>query len=81
MTIHAVYQNGVFLPTEPVELPESCHVELVVHKYRTPNSQSPEVMPLAKLAAIASEHPENPDLPNDLASQHDHYLYGMAKRP
>lgn len=26
-TIHAVFENGVFRPTEPVELPESCRVE------------------------------------------------------
>jgi predicted DNA-binding antitoxin AbrB/MazE fold protein len=26
-TVHAIYENGVFRPTEPVELPEACHVE------------------------------------------------------
>jgi hypothetical protein len=26
-TIHATYENGVFRPKEPVELPESCEVE------------------------------------------------------
>ena len=26
--IHAVYENGVFRPTEPVDLPESSKVEL-----------------------------------------------------
>ena len=25
--IHAIYEGGVFRPTEPVVLPESCHVE------------------------------------------------------
>lgn len=25
--IHAVFENGVFRPTQPVELPENCHVE------------------------------------------------------
>jgi predicted DNA-binding antitoxin AbrB/MazE fold protein len=25
--IHAVYENGVFTPTEPVALPDSCEVE------------------------------------------------------
>jgi hypothetical protein len=32
------------------------------------------------LAALAGEHPDNPDLPADLAAQHDHYLYGTPKR-
>lgn len=26
-TVHAVYENGVFKPTEPVALPEACEVE------------------------------------------------------
>lgn len=25
--IHAIYENGVFRPTEPVELPDRCRVE------------------------------------------------------
>jgi len=28
--IHAVYENGVFRPTDPVDLPESSEVELRV---------------------------------------------------
>lgn len=26
-TIHAVFENGVFRPTQPVDLPEPCEVE------------------------------------------------------
>lgn len=26
-TIHAIYENGVFRPTEPVDLPEKSHVK------------------------------------------------------
>jgi predicted DNA-binding antitoxin AbrB/MazE fold protein len=26
--IHAIYEHGVFRPTEPVDLPEACEVEL-----------------------------------------------------
>ena len=32
MTIHAVYENGVFRPVEPVDLPEHCEVEVEVRK-------------------------------------------------
>ncbi|MEX0867345.1 MAG: antitoxin family protein [Pirellulales bacterium] len=28
-TVYAVFENGVFRPTEPVELPEHCQVEFV----------------------------------------------------
>ncbi|MGL4513888.1 MAG: antitoxin family protein [Lacipirellulaceae bacterium] len=28
-TVQAVFENGMFRPTEPVELPENCRVEFV----------------------------------------------------
>jgi len=80
MVIHAVYENGVFRPNEPVELPESCQVELVLREKSAVDSRTIAGVPLANLAAIAASHPPNPDAPSDLASQHDHYLYGTAKR-
>jgi predicted DNA-binding antitoxin AbrB/MazE fold protein len=80
MVIYAVYENGVFRPTVPVELPESCPVKLVVNREARVNSQASPTAPLSKLAAIAAEHSENPNLPTDLAEQHDHYLYGTPKR-
>ena len=80
MVILAVYENGVFRPTEPVELPESCPVRLVVDQETRANSPATTGAPLAALAAIAAAHRENPNLPTDLAEQHDHYLYGTPKR-
>ena len=80
MVIHAVYENGVFRPNEPVELPESCQVELVLREKSAVDSRTIAGAPLTNLAAIAAAHPQNPDAPSDLASQHDHYLYGTAKR-
>jgi predicted DNA-binding antitoxin AbrB/MazE fold protein len=80
MVVHAIYENGVFRPTEPVELPESCQVELLIQQQAPADSHVSTNAPLAGLAAIAAAHPENPDLPADLAAQHDHYLYGTARR-
>jgi predicted DNA-binding antitoxin AbrB/MazE fold protein len=80
MVVHAVYENGVFRPTDPVELPENCQVALVVQKTPQVEPRANEAAPLSKLAALAGEHPENPNLPADLAAQHDHYLYGTPKR-
>lgn len=77
-TIHAVYENGVFRPTVPVELPDNCEVELTVS---TEADRGNDKTPLQRLADIASQFPENPDLPTDMAVQHDHYLYGTPKRP
>jgi len=40
-TIHAVFENGVFRPIQPVELPEASHVEfeprLIVESGTTPS--------------------------------------------
>lgn len=30
MTVRAIYKNGVFRPTQPVDLPEDAEVEVVV---------------------------------------------------
>jgi predicted DNA-binding antitoxin AbrB/MazE fold protein len=55
--IHAVYEQGVFRPTDPVELPESCRVELLVQKEPLVSSQATGIAPLANLAAITAAHP------------------------
>jgi predicted DNA-binding antitoxin AbrB/MazE fold protein len=82
MVIQAVYENGVFRPIDPVELPENCSVELQIHKPLPVSVQASASAPLAKLAAIADQYSINANLPTDLAEQHDHYhyLYGTAKR-
>jgi predicted DNA-binding antitoxin AbrB/MazE fold protein len=76
MTIHAIYENGVFRPIEPVNLPENSEVEITVHnaKASTPKTT------LQKLADIAYQYPDNPSAPTDLSVNLDHYLYGMPKR-
>jgi hypothetical protein len=77
MTIHAIYENGVFRPLEAVELPESSEVEINVVSSK-PWAGHPGLMPLIE---IAYKYPSNPDLPTDGAAQVDHYLYGTPKRP
>jgi predicted DNA-binding antitoxin AbrB/MazE fold protein len=76
-TIHAVYENGVFRPLEAVSLPEKCEVELSVSR----KAADPDDRPLMRLLEIARQHPDEPTTPVDYAAQHDHYLYGMPKRP
>jgi predicted DNA-binding antitoxin AbrB/MazE fold protein len=74
---HAIYENGIFRPIEPVDLPDACEVEISVQSRRT-TMQRPT---LARLAEIGRRFPANPELPEDLAAQHDHYLYGLPKQP
>jgi predicted DNA-binding antitoxin AbrB/MazE fold protein len=69
-TIHAVYENGVFRPTEPVDLPDHTPVEF---EPRIKLSPAPvEVSPgLAKAYAILGERYETGE--TDLAARHDEY--------
>lgn len=74
--IHAVCENGIFRPLDPVDL-DRCEVEIMIQS-------QPAVMArttLTRLAEISRQFPVNPELPTDLAAQHDHYLYGLPKQP
>ena len=78
MTIKAHYDGKVLVPDEPVDLPINCPLELKVQPLSA--AQRSE-RPLARLAELAQQFPVSPDTPSDLAAQHDHYLYGLPKRP
>ena len=34
-TIHAIYENGVFRPIQPINLPERCEVEVEINAVKT----------------------------------------------
>ncbi|HID76877.1 MAG TPA: hypothetical protein EYP56_12885 [Planctomycetaceae bacterium] len=45
------------------------------------NTSTPEdKRPLMRLLELLDQFPANPDLPDDLAEQHGHYLYGTPRR-
>lgn len=50
-TIHAIYENGVFRPIEPVNLPERCEVEVEVRQVK----EEPKVPTLDDVYAIMSK--------------------------
>ena len=75
--IHAVYENGIFRPLDPVDLPDRCEVEIMIQSQSTVMARTT----LARLAEISRQFPVNPEPPTDLAAQHDHYLYGLPKQP
>jgi predicted DNA-binding antitoxin AbrB/MazE fold protein len=73
-SIHAIYEDGVFKPTEPVDLPEHCPVNV------EPASDAAG-LPIEKvLAELAKAAPEDEwaQLPPDLTDRLDDYLYGNA---
>jgi predicted DNA-binding antitoxin AbrB/MazE fold protein len=82
MTIHAIYENGVFRPLEAVELPDKAEVEISIQSTKPCSSKAQIGHPaLRRLLEIADRYPGDPNSPTDRAAQHDHYLYGTPKRP
>jgi predicted DNA-binding antitoxin AbrB/MazE fold protein len=56
MTIHAVFEHGVFRPTEKVDLPEGQEVEVQVTLVEAPKASEASVSPgLAEIYAIIGE--------------------------
>jgi len=80
--IKAHFDGKVFIPDEPVDLPENCevtvHAALPDAPIEIPSGMTAlDAMDwLAENVAIADD-----DLPADYAHQHDHYLYGTPKKP
>jgi hypothetical protein len=77
-TLKVHYDGRVLVPDEPMDLPLNCPLELSVVSLDKP-TEAPAA--LDKLAALAQKYPAQASKPSDLATQHDHYLYGTAKRP
>jgi hypothetical protein len=78
IVVRARFDGRAFVPETAVNLPEGAEVEIVVHP-TSPADGSGQSL-LKKLTEIADSFPANPDLPTDLAAQHDYYLYGVPKR-
>jgi hypothetical protein len=72
----AQFDGRVLIPENPVELPVGRTLDISA----TPTEATAETEPaLVRLAKLAEQFPENPQLPSDGAAEHDHYLYGRPK--
>jgi predicted DNA-binding antitoxin AbrB/MazE fold protein len=89
ITVDAIYENGVLRPVQPLALHEHQHVRVTVEpQLPAAGNAQPPVAETAQLslgeeiAAMARALPPGAldNLPDDLASEHDHYLYGTPKR-
>jgi predicted DNA-binding antitoxin AbrB/MazE fold protein len=70
-TVHAIFENGVFRPEEPISLPECASVEIEV---RTPDEQqtaSPMPLGLAKVYDILGERFDS-GCPDTAARHNEH---------
>jgi hypothetical protein len=85
--LKAHFDGRVLVPDEPVDLPVNCALEVHVLTQEAPQERAPASVgsvdrrPLMKLAKLLEGLPDNPQAPRDGAVQHDHYLYGLPKRP
>jgi AF2212-like len=70
-TFSAHFDGQVLIPDQPVSLPVGQKLKLRVEPISEDTGQ------FADLAQFAADLP---DSPGDLASQHDHYLYGSPQR-
>ncbi|MGH9946555.1 MAG: antitoxin family protein [Pyrinomonadaceae bacterium] len=66
-TVEAIYENGVFRPTRPVDLDEGAIVEIIVEGEGT-EDPADSIPDLAIDLGIS-----------DLSVNVDHYLYGLPK--
>lgn len=71
MTIHAVYENGVFRPLEAVELPEKTRV-LVVEE---PVRELPEIgdASMRRIYEVLGRSFDDPNSPGNLAERHNEH--------
>lgn len=70
-TVLARYDGQVIVPDEALELPAGQRLRIEIQTVEADQS------PFANLFDLAVDLPE---VPSDLASQHDHYLYGTPKQ-
>lgn len=75
--VRARFDGRTFTPEEPVNLPADTTVEILI---TSANSKPSARAPLAELAELMKQFPDDPDMPTDAAAQHNHYLYGTPKR-
>ncbi|QEG33626.1 antitoxin family protein [Bythopirellula goksoeyrii] len=88
-SIHATYQQGVFLPLSPVALPEGSEVELHIEiSPAAATSQDKEQVPQnaaipveQRIAQISAQVPQEEwdALPADLTDDLDLHLYGTNR--
>jgi predicted DNA-binding antitoxin AbrB/MazE fold protein len=81
--VEAIFDHGVFKPTEPLALPEGTRVRLQVEEQNGSNITS--APPAAEQTPSLFDRLSNvvgsvDDLPEDSSTNLDHYLYGQPKR-
>jgi predicted DNA-binding antitoxin AbrB/MazE fold protein len=82
--VEAIFDHGVFRPTEPLALPDGARVRLQIEEQNvselvSETSTSPENVP-SLFDRLSNVVGSIDDLPGDSSTNLDHYLYGQPKR-
>lgn len=80
--LKAIYEQGVLRLKEPLSLPDGTQVDVTVTSHEEDNgerSQGMDDRSWDSLTQLLADCEIDTGVP-DLASQHDHYLYGIPKR-
>ena len=90
ITVDATYEGGVLKPEHPLPLHEHQKVRVTVEQQSVSATDTSDRLPAGssepsigeQIAAMAAALPPGAldNLPDDLASEVDHYLYGTSKR-
>lgn len=82
MTYQGKVQGGVIVLTGGLSLPDGTEVTVVPRQTEPLAEPCEQVDSWERMAALARWAETQPcDLPEDLASNHDHYLHGLPTRP
>ena len=73
MTVNAHFDGRAIIPDEPLDLRPNQALIVQIELIEGGTEES-------ALAWIAANAVDSDALPNDLADQHDHYLYGRPKK-
>jgi len=74
MTVKAIYENGVFRPTEPVDLADRTEVRVLIPSPPRSDGSDPTGLRTAEQLIGCIE-----DAPEDGADQHDRYIYDLER--
>lgn len=71
--VKAIYEGGVFRPTETVELEERTEVEVLLPTAEVAGGGPSDWQAIEELIGFIQ------DAPTDMAEHHDRYLYGLPR--
>jgi hypothetical protein len=84
MTLHGHIQNGIIVLDGNISLPEGAAVEVQIVLPQGKDSQIGKQESMNELPTLAESLKDFigilEDLPEDAATNHDHYLYGAPKK-